>query len=150
VEGEGKDKGHVDDPTSKALDPNTVPQRLWNEWESSRLRKIKREERRKREFERAFGKTGFHSVNGGQGTEEDGASSYGVQDDMLSMANSEDDRWGPQVCASDAVVVEQEVVLTGLRADRGVPGRYTRSCGTADWAVSRARCGWPFVPPFTA
>jgi chitin synthase len=52
----------------------------------SRLRKIKREERRRRDFERSFGTQQYHlSTPGG--------SEYGGGD-TVSMVSSEDDRWG--------------------------------------------------------
>ena len=54
VEGEGKDLGHAVD-SGAALGYNAVPLRRWEDWERSRLRKTKRDEKRKREFERSFG-----------------------------------------------------------------------------------------------
>ena len=51
VEGEGKDQGHGSDGR-KDTGP-AVPMRRWEDWERSRLRKLKREERRRRDFERA-------------------------------------------------------------------------------------------------
>ncbi|WAR56834.1 hypothetical protein PtB15_7B685 [Puccinia triticina] len=86
VQGEAKSQGH-DSGSKTTFDANTIPHRRWEDWERSRLKKIKREERRRREFERTFGPQGFHlSTAGGGGSE------YGG--DTVSMVSSEDDRWG--------------------------------------------------------
>ncbi|PLW25419.1 hypothetical protein PCASD_26423 [Puccinia coronata f. sp. avenae] len=85
VEGERKNQGH-DTGRSVTIDLNTIPHRRWEDWERSRLRKIKREERRRRDFERSFGTQQYHlSTPGG--------SEYGGGD-TVSMVSSEDDRWG--------------------------------------------------------
>ncbi|GAA6043982.1 hypothetical protein JCM8097_003421 [Rhodosporidiobolus ruineniae] len=69
-----------------------VPLRRWEDWERSRLRKLKREEKRKREFERQFGTRAVHGTSTGGSTyaESETASSYGGPDE---------DRWGMQIGA---------------------------------------------------
>ncbi|WAR64060.1 hypothetical protein PtB15_16B219 [Puccinia triticina] len=79
VQGEAKSQGH-DSGSKTTFDANTIPHRRWEEWERSRLKKIKREERRRREFERTFGPQGFHLSTAGGGR------------DTESMVSSEDDR----------------------------------------------------------
>lgn len=86
VEGEAKGAGHDDGP-AVVMDCNTIPHRRWEDWERSRLKKAKREERRRKEFARAFGSRLFHSST-------PGGSEYG---DTASMVSSEDDRWGMNI-----------------------------------------------------
>lgn len=66
--------------------------RRWEDWERSRLRKLKRDERRRRDFERiqgsAFG-------DGGDMLKADMRSQYDGSDTM-SLA-SDDDQWGTQI-----------------------------------------------------
>lgn len=57
VEGELKSTAH-DDKTA-IFDGTTIPLRRWEDWEKSRLRKIRREDKRRRDMERQFG-AGFH------------------------------------------------------------------------------------------
>lgn len=70
--------------------------RRWEDWERSRLRKIKREERRRKELERAF--PGGYSADGGTLSatnsmyDRDGS-------DTVSVASSDEDHWGPQIGA---------------------------------------------------
>ncbi|GAA5878504.1 hypothetical protein JCM8547_008433 [Rhodosporidiobolus lusitaniae] len=71
---------------------SAVPLRRWEDWERSRLRKVKREEKRKREFERQFGTRAVHgtnSVGGSTYADSETASSYG----------GDEDRWGMQIGA---------------------------------------------------
>jgi len=86
VEGEAKSQGHDAGPTA-AIDSNTIPHRRWEDWERSRLKKMKREERRRRDFERAFGTQQYHLVT-------PAGSEYGGGADTVSMVSSDDDRWG--------------------------------------------------------
>lgn len=58
VEGEAKSEAHGDGEGE--FNPNTVPLRRWEDWERSRLRKLKREERRRQDLEGQFGQ-GFHN-----------------------------------------------------------------------------------------
>jgi chitin synthase len=102
VEGELRSKGH-DDKTA-VFDGTTIPLRRWEDWEKSRLRKHKREERRRREFERQFG-GGFHDSNSS-----DGHGQYGLtpgypqgrgrseyESDAGSVFSGEDDIWGAEI-----------------------------------------------------
>jgi len=58
VEGEVRSKAH-DDKTA-VFDGTTIPLRRWEDWERSRLRKLRREERRRKEMERHLGNVGFY------------------------------------------------------------------------------------------
>ncbi|KAK4047860.1 hypothetical protein OIO90_006021 [Microbotryomycetes sp. JL221] len=67
-----------------------VPLRRWEDWERSRLRKIKREERRRRDFERQFGTRATHgsySLFDDSNAPSETASSYG----------GDEDRWGLEI-----------------------------------------------------
>ena len=94
VEGEGKDTGHGDGHGT--FDGTSVPFRRWEDWERSRLRKLRREERRRREVERAFPQ-GFPSdPNNMLYVRKDILSQYDGSD-TLSVASSDDDAWGVQI-----------------------------------------------------
>ncbi|KAI5118061.1 hypothetical protein M0805_006324 [Coniferiporia weirii] len=95
VEGEAKDKGHGDG--GGVFDGATVPMRRWEDWERSRLRKIRREERRRRELERAF-PVGYNSESGNLNVRSEVSSQYDGSD-TVSVASSDDDHWGPQIGA---------------------------------------------------
>ncbi|WAR62700.1 hypothetical protein PtB15_15B287 [Puccinia triticina] len=82
AQGEAKSQG-PDSGSKTTFDANTIPHRRCDDWERLRLKKIKREERRRREFERTFGPQGFHLSTAGGG---------GGGGDMVSMVSSEDDR----------------------------------------------------------
>lgn len=101
VEGEGKDTGHGEGKGTVAS--NAVPLRRWEDWERSRLRKIRREERRRRDFERQHG--GF-TTGEGSSSELLGVSSGSRPfdqrstfdgSDTVSVASSDDDHWGMQI-----------------------------------------------------
>ncbi|WRT69956.1 uncharacterized protein IL334_006947 [Kwoniella shivajii] len=95
VEGEVRSKGH-DDKTA-VFDGTTVPLRRWEDWEKSRLRKLRREEKRRRDMERTFG-AGFHGDNDGLGPGPRGAwarSEY--ESDSGSVFGSEEDVWGAEI-----------------------------------------------------
>ncbi|KAG8864570.1 Chitin synthase, class 1 [Tulasnella sp. 330] len=102
VAGEGASKAHDEDKGT--FDGSTVPMRRWEDWERSRLRKLKREEKRKREMERAYPR-GYQTdpMNGGQPTflrpftsYTDGGSDY--EGDTNSIVSSvDDDQWGTQI-----------------------------------------------------
>jgi chitin synthase len=68
-----------------------VPLRRWEDWERSRLRKMKRDERRRRDFERQFGsRQTYQSSNSlwdDSTAHSETASSYG----------GEEDRWGMEI-----------------------------------------------------
>ncbi|WVN90063.1 chitin synthase 1 [Cryptococcus depauperatus CBS 7841] len=65
VEGEVVSKSGHDDKTA-VFNGTTIPLRRWEDWEKSRLRKIRREEKRRKDMERQFG-AGFHGelINNG-------------------------------------------------------------------------------------
>lgn len=94
VEGEAKDKGHGGGAAK--FNGEAVPLRRWEDWERSRLRKIRREERRRRDLERMHG-GGYYtgddllSARGG-----DTRSQYDGSDTM-SLASSDEDQWGGQI-----------------------------------------------------
>ena len=104
VEGELRSKGH-DDKTA-VFDGTTIPLRRWEDWEKSRLRKHKREERRRRDFERQFGNGGFHDSNSSDG----GHGQYGLtpgyqqnrirseyESDAGSVFSGDEDIWGAEI-----------------------------------------------------
>ncbi|KAH9858635.1 chitin synthase-domain-containing protein [Lenzites betulinus] len=92
VEGEGKGEAHGDGPASTGA--NNVPLRRWEDWERSRLRKIRREERRRRDFERQHG--AYIGPNGELTTRSEVYSQYDGSD-TVSVASSDDDQWGGQI-----------------------------------------------------
>lgn len=90
MQGEGKGQAHAGG--NGTFDGSSVPLRRWEDWERSRLRKIRREEKRRRELARAF-PNGYHSaefLRGDTGSQYDGS-------DTVSMVSSEEDQWGRQV-----------------------------------------------------
>lgn len=93
MEGEVKGDGHGDGQGS--FDGTSVPLRRWEDWERSRLRKLKREEKRRRDMERAF-PSGYPSEREHLGIRGDIRSQYDGSD-TLSVTSSEDDQWGPQI-----------------------------------------------------
>ncbi|KXN90206.1 Chitin synthase 1 [Leucoagaricus sp. SymC.cos] len=96
VEGEAKGEGHGDGG-GKRSGP-AVPMRRWEDWERSRLRKLRREERRRRDFERAH-PSGYFTGDGdllSVRTVTDTRSQYDGSD-TLSIGSSDDDHWGPQI-----------------------------------------------------
>ncbi|THH29857.1 hypothetical protein EUX98_g4328 [Antrodiella citrinella] len=90
VEGEGKATAHGDGPVATEI--INVPLRRWEDWERSRLRKLKREERRRREMDRLAGNyTGANSdLLTPRTSQYDGSDTY-------SVTSSEDDHWGAQI-----------------------------------------------------
>jgi len=93
VQGESKGEGHGEGKGQ--FSGSSVPLRRWEDWERSRLRKMRREERRRREFERAH-PSGY--LTGDQellGVRSDVHSSY-EGSDTVSVTSSED-HWGPQI-----------------------------------------------------
>lgn len=94
VEGEAKGEGHGDG--GKSSSGPAVPMRRWEDWERSRLRKLRREEKRRREFERVHpsgyfsGDGDLLSVRGDSRSQYDGS-------DTMSIGSSDDDHWGPQI-----------------------------------------------------
>ncbi|WWD19914.1 chitin synthase 1 [Kwoniella shandongensis] len=95
VEGEVRSKGH-DDKTA-VFDGTTIPLRRWEDWEKSRLRKLRREEKRRKDMERQFGQ-GFHNDSDGLGVAPRGGwtrSEY--ESDSGSVFGSEEDVWGAEI-----------------------------------------------------
>ena len=92
VEGEAKGEAHGDGPT--VVQPINVPLRRWEDWERSRLRKLRREERRRREFERTH-PAGYQVGEGYLGARHEVKSYDGS--DTMSVTSSEDDHWGTQI-----------------------------------------------------
>jgi len=95
VEGEGKGDGHGG-PGSGFRGPE-VPMRRWEDWERSRLRKLKREERRRRDFARAH--PGGYMTRDGDLLSVRGMDARSQYDgsDAFSVTSSDDDHWGPQI-----------------------------------------------------
>jgi chitin synthase len=96
VEGEAKDKGHG--AGGGVFDGQSVPLRRWEDWERSRLRKLKREERRRREMDRTH-PSGYYGDGNLLGTR--GVDTHSQYDgsDTFSVNSSEDDHWGPEIGA---------------------------------------------------
>jgi len=89
VEGEVKGEGHGDG--AGKFNGEAVPLRRWEDWERSRLRKIRREDRRRKDFERSH-PSGYNPDGDllGVRSQYDGS-------DAFSIASSEEDMWGGQV-----------------------------------------------------
>ncbi|WWC64871.1 uncharacterized protein I303_107485 [Kwoniella dejecticola CBS 10117] len=97
VEGEVRSKAH-DDKTA-VFDGTTVPLRRWEDWEKSRLRKLRRDEKKRREMERQFG-AGFHGDNDGLGLGPTPRAAWTRSDyesDSGSVFGSEEDVWGAEI-----------------------------------------------------
>ena len=101
VEGDDKGASHnADDDEYDAL--LRVPMRRWNEWERSRVRKLERDERRRRDMEERYG-TGFYNdepemaINPAVARVRDAEL---VLSPALSAADS-DDAWGDQIGTYD-------------------------------------------------
>lgn len=90
MQGEIKGQAHGAGPGT--FDSSSVPLRRWEDWERSRLRKIRREEKRRRAFANTFphGYQSSEYLRGDAGSQYDGS-------DTISMASSEEDMWGAQV-----------------------------------------------------
>jgi len=86
VDGESKSEAHGGG--GPKLSAPAVTMRRWEDWERSRLRKLKREERRRKEFERMH-PSGYLSAD-------DMRSQYDGSD-TFSLASSDDDQWGAQI-----------------------------------------------------
>ena len=92
VEGEIRSKGH-DDKTA-VFDGTTIPLRRWEDWERSRLRKLRREGKRRRDMERQYG-AGFHGDELVPGRGAWVRSEY--ESDEGSVFSSDDDVWGGEI-----------------------------------------------------
>jgi chitin synthase len=91
VAGETKDKGHG--AADGVFKGDAVPLRRWEDWERSRLRKLRREDRRRKELGRAH-PGGFQT---GDGELLSVFSTYEGSSDTHSIASSEEDKWGMQI-----------------------------------------------------
>jgi chitin synthase len=98
VAGEGKGEGHGEG--GAAVHGGAVPLRRWEDWERSRLRKLRREERRRRDFERSH-PTGYIAGDadllGVSNPFDTRVFSQYDGSDSVSLASSEDDQWGGQI-----------------------------------------------------
>ncbi|WOO84845.1 Chitin synthase 1 [Vanrija pseudolonga] len=99
VAGEVVDKsGHGESDKAAVFDGTTIPLRRWEDWERSRLRKIRREEKRRRQMEKMHG-AGFYGENGGAELmvppREFGRNDY--DSDAGSIMSSEEDVWGGDI-----------------------------------------------------
>lgn len=70
--------------------------RRWEDWERSRLRKLRREERRRRDFERTH-PSGYLTGDGDLLSVRTDTRSQYDGSDTLSIGSSDDDHWGPQI-----------------------------------------------------
>ncbi|EJF57737.1 glycosyltransferase family 2 protein [Dichomitus squalens LYAD-421 SS1] len=91
---EGERKGEAHGEGAGVIGAASVPMRRWEDWERSRLRKIRREERRRREFERQHG--AYIGSNGELVARSEVYSQYDGSD-TVSVASSDDDHWGAQI-----------------------------------------------------
>ena len=101
VEGEGKDKGHGGDDGRAAS--AAVPLRRWEDWERSRLKKMRRDEKRRRDLARNF-PGGYYDGDDHLHPRHDNevqSSYYENMSDTISIVSSaaEDDQWGTQIGA---------------------------------------------------
>ncbi|KAF7428378.1 hypothetical protein PC9H_007601 [Pleurotus ostreatus] len=105
VEGETKGEAHGEGDGQVAT---SVPMRRWEDWERSRLRKLRRDERRRRDFERQHG--GYVTgdlLSARMGSQYEGS-------DTVSVTSSEDDQWGPQIGGYNEQDVKYPPPPTGL------------------------------------
>jgi chitin synthase len=95
VEGEKKDKGHGGG--GGVFKGEEVPFRRWEDWERSRLRKIRREERRRRDLERAY--PGGFATGDEHLSVFDPTRTFSTYEgsDTHSITSSEEDQWGVQI-----------------------------------------------------
>ena len=77
-----------------------VPLRRWEDWERSRLKKIRRDEKRQRDLARNY-PGGYYDPNGGELLRPRVDDASNEQSDTYSMISSgtEDDQWGTQIGA---------------------------------------------------
>lgn len=91
---EGEAKGEAHGTGDAGVGGLSVPLRRWEDWERSRLRKLKREERRRRDMERLH-PGGFVTSENDLLAVQGGCQYEGS--DTYSVASSDDDQWGHQV-----------------------------------------------------
>ncbi|KAF8135613.1 glycosyltransferase family 2 protein [Boletus edulis] len=111
VEGEAKGEAHGTGDLS--VGGLSVPLRRWEDWERSRLRKLKREERRRKDMERlhpgGFLTSENDLLNVRGGSQYEGSDAY-------SVASSEDDHWSQQVGGYNESSVQYPPPPVGLHA----------------------------------
>jgi chitin synthase len=108
VAGEGKDLGHVGDGGSP-IEVNAVPLRRWEDWERSRLRKLKRDDRRRRELARGYASS--------QATSPDFRNSNRWDAETASLATTQDDdRYGMQIGHYNEEALAHSLPPVGLYA----------------------------------
>lgn len=110
VEGEAKGASHGDEAAAASV--AKIPKRRWEEWERSRLRKLKREAKRRAEFEAQFGQA-FVSDRGAPGALSPAPRVVADANGFLRPATrlsqgstsdgseAEDDRWGADIGGYD-------------------------------------------------
>ncbi len=104
MEGEGASKEHADG--EGIFDGTSVPMRRWEDWERSRLRKLKRADRRRKEMDRAYPR-GFPAdpmAAAAPGflrpqTQFSDTSHWRESDTFSVVSSAEDDQWGTQIGA---------------------------------------------------
>lgn len=124
VEGEAKGAGHGDG--GGVYDGVAIPMRRWEDWERSRLRKIKRDEKRRREMERSF--PSKYTSGGNLGVRSEVSSQYDGSD-TVSITSSEEDTWGPQIGGYNENSSAYPPPPTGVLLPRG---DVLKSAGTVD------------------
>lgn len=125
MEGEAKGEGHGDG--GGGSNAPAVPMRRWEDWERSRLRKLKREERRRREMERAH-PGGFIHGDREYLTAPDRRS----WSDSQSLASSDDDHWGTQIGAYNEHSGQYPLPPVGLVLPRGPALENAETVGGAE------------------
>ena len=99
VEGEIVNRKGHDDKTA-IFDGTTIPLRRWEDWEKSRLRKLRREEKRRRDLEKQFGNAGFYGDVGGGDELQPGRPGWvrsEYESDAGSVFSSDEDLWGGEI-----------------------------------------------------
>jgi chitin synthase len=99
VEGEVVDKaGHGAEEVEFA--GTTIPLRRWDDWERSRLRKLRREEKRRRQMEKMHGR-GFYGEDGDNLAAPGRGFARDYDSDCGSVVSSEEDVWGAEIGGYD-------------------------------------------------
>ncbi|TIC04513.1 hypothetical protein E3Q10_01332 [Wallemia mellicola] len=95
VEGEKKSVAHEH---KAELFTVNVPLRRWEDWERSRLRKAKREEKTRKEFEKAFGQRGFYNdLSAPDAGLRPDSTDYAESDNTSLSSYGEEDKWGEDI-----------------------------------------------------
>ncbi|TIB05151.1 hypothetical protein E3P96_01364 [Wallemia ichthyophaga] len=94
VEGEAKSVAHDD---KEELFTVNIPLRRWEDWERSRLRKTKREERTRKEYEKAFGQRAFYNDLNPPDSLHPDSTDYAESDNTSLSSYGEEDKWGEEI-----------------------------------------------------